>query len=259
MSFEHWDAAVDNETRVRDRLGGWGGVGYLVCMLTAWVVFWQTNLFTTFGETPDSDATAEQLVAFYSEHRRTQLAAGLVWALALAPLALFLARIYARMRQSEGSDVTASSAYLFGAMGFLVAPMMWVTGVLGVSFRVGETDSSITQYNHDLYLLPIVTCAPLWALMFAAIAFQSLRAGSTVIPRPLAILAVVTAPTQFLYFGSAYSPSGIWWSSNQGILVAFLAYGCQLTWIAATSVWLIRRGGAVKAAAASDVRASVSV
>ena len=31
-----------------NRMGAWGGFGYIALMLTAWIVFWQTNVFTTF-------------------------------------------------------------------------------------------------------------------------------------------------------------------------------------------------------------------
>ncbi|GAA0617560.1 hypothetical protein GCM10009547_19780 [Sporichthya brevicatena] len=231
--------------RQLNRLGAWGGLGYIALMMTAWIVFWQTNVFTTFGETPDSDAPADQIVAFYSEHRTTQLMAGCVWAAALAPLGLFLSRLYTALKSAEEGHGTGATAYLFGAFAFLAAPILWVTGVFGVSFRVGELHPSVTQYNHDLFLLPIVTCAPLWVLMFGGIALVILVTGRGVFPRWLGILALVAAPCQFLYFGALFDPSGIWWSSNQGILVAGVAYGSQLGWIVAACVVWLRSSSAV--------------
>ncbi len=178
-------------------------------------------------------------MSFYAEHRTSQLMAGCVWAAALAPLALFLARLHCVLKQAEQGSGTGATVYLFGSIAFLVAPIVWVTGVFSVSFRVGEIHPSVTQYNHDLFLLPIVTCAPLWALMFAAIGWVILATGQAAFPRWLGIFALITAPCQFLYFGALFDPSGIWWSSNQGILVAGVAYGSQLGWIvAACVVWL---------------------
>jgi hypothetical protein len=75
--------------------------------------------------------------------------------------------------------------------------------------------------------------------MFSAIALIILRLGRGALPRWLGIFAAVTGTCQFFYLGTPYQPSGIWWSSNQGILVAYLAYGSQLGWIVAMSIhWL---------------------
>jgi hypothetical protein len=222
-----------------DRIGAIAGLTYIALMLTAWVVFWQTNIFTTFGQTPDSDASAEEIVRFYSAHRTVQLTAGAVWAAALLPLVVFLGRLYSVLRAAEGGAGTGANIFGFGAISFMVAPMMWVTGVLGTSFRAGQTDPAVTQYNADLFLLPISASAAIWVAMFGGIAFVVLVTGRGVLPRWIGIYAMITAPLQLFYIGSVYDPSGIWWSSNQGILVAFLAYGSQLSFIVALSIhWL---------------------
>lgn len=118
--------------------------------------------------------------------------------------------------------------------------MMWVTGAFGVSFRVGETSPAVTQYNADLFLLPVSASAPIWVAMFGAVAVVVLITGRGVLPRWLGVYAMITAPLQLLYIGSVFDPSGIWWSSNQGILVAYLAYGSQLSWIVALSIYWLR-------------------
>ena len=226
------------EARI-DRIGAIAGLTYIALMLTAWIVFWQTNIFTTFGQTPDTDASAEEIVRFYAAHRTTQLTAGVVWALALMPLVVFLGRLYTVLKAAEKGAGTGANVFGLGAVGFLVAPMMWVTGVFGVSFRVGHTDPAVTQYNADLLLLPVSASAPIWVAMFGAIAFVVLVTGRGALPRWLGIYALVTGICQFFYLGTVYQPSGIWWSSNQGILVAFLAYGSQLSWIVSLSIhWL---------------------
>ena len=224
-----------------NRTAGVAGLSYIGLMLIAWIVFWQTNVFTTFGQTPDSDASAREIAAFYSAHRNTQLTAGTVWALALCPLVIFLGRLHSALRAAEGGQAAGSSVFLIGAVGFIASPIVWVSGVFGTSFRAGDTDPAITQYNADLFLLPVASASAVWAAMFGAIAFVILRTDRRhAFPRWLGRFAAVTGALQFLYLGSVYDPSGIWWSSNQGILVAFGAYGSQLGWIAATSAWWLR-------------------
>jgi hypothetical protein len=225
--------------RQLNRLGGFGGLAYIALMLIAWIVFWQTNVFTTFGQTPDTDASAGEIVAFYGAHRNTQLTAGTTWALALFPLVVFLGRLHTVLKDADRGG-TGTSVFLFGAVAFVVAPIIWVTGVFGVSFRVGQTDPSITQYNADLFILPVSAAAPIWAAMFGAIGLITLYTGRGVFPRWLGIFAIITGVCQFFYLGTVYQPSGIWWSSNQGILVAYLAYGSQLGWIASASIHWVR-------------------
>jgi hypothetical protein len=215
-------------------------------------------VFTTFGETPDTDASATEIATFYAAHRTEQLTAGTTWALALLPLVVFMGRLHAVLRRAEGGDGTVTNVFLLGAVAFLVAPIIWVGGVLGVAFRAGETDPAVSQYNADLFILPVSASAPVWAGMFFAIALITLRLGRDGLPRWLGRFAVFTGVCQFFYLGTPYQPSGIWWSSNQGILVAYLAYGSQLAWITSTSVyWLrsARRAAADAPAALEDAGA----
>jgi len=242
--------------RQLNRIGAWGGFGYIALMLIAWIVFWQTNMFTTFGQTPDSDASAVEIATFYAKHRTTQLTAGTTWAVALLPLVVFTGRLHAVLRRAEGGDGTITNVFLLGSVAFLVAPIIWVGRVLGVAFRAGHTDPAVSQYNADLFILPVSASAPVWAGMFFAIALIVLRLGPGALPRWLGLFAVFTGICQFFYLGTPYQPSGIWWSSNQGILVAYLAYGSQLGWIVATSVHWLRASRRPEVAASTLETAS---
>jgi hypothetical protein len=246
------------DERRLNRLGAWGGFGYIALMLIAWIVFWQTNVFTTFGETPDTDASATEIATFYAKHRTEQLTAGTTWALALLPLVVFLSRLRAVLGRTEGGDGTVTNLFTFGAVAFLVAPIIWVGGVLGVAFRAGETDPAVSQYNADLFILPVSASAPVWAGMFFAIALIILRFGPGTLPRWLGRFAIVTGLCQFFYLGTPYQPSGIWWSSNQGILVAYLAYGSQLGWIVACSVHWLRAARRPAGAASTELEGAAT-
>lgn len=212
--------------------GAWAGFAYVAITIIAWIVFWKTQGFTHLGS-PPANASPASLASFYAKHRTIEQVAAAVFSLALLPLAFFYGRLYSVLRRAEGGSGTGSNIFLMGAIGGIAVPIMYYTGFFGVAYRAGQTSPAITQYNHDLLILPASAGGPVWVAMFLGIAIVVLK--NHALPRWLGLAAVPVGLCQFLYIGGGFTDTGAF-NGTTGFLVAYLAFGTYMGWIVATSV-----------------------
>ena len=169
------------------------------------------------GETPDFDASVEEVTSFYADEGDSQVAASILAAYGALFLLFFVARIRRALRGAEGPVARLSTAALAGGL-LMVAG---ITIFAGIGFALGDTadamEPAATQALHVLGSQLFIPLAVGTAALFISTGIGSIRFGG--LPRWLGWLAILIGIC-------AVTPIG------------FFAFLAGLVWIAIASIVL---------------------
>jgi len=228
-------------SRLLSRLGAATGLGYVVLVVVG------NDVVSSGGDGPAFTDPAAEVGAYLVAHppTTTTYAGAFLELLGLLCFVAFVAKLFCVLRRAEGGD------------GFLSVTALGA-GLLSAALKLGSGPAALVAYNRagegidpqlaaallDMNGFAFVLTFALDALMLAAAAAVVLH--TAVLPRWLGIAAGVTAPLLLATVAGAAS-------------VPPVAMLLVLLWIAAVSVVLVRRAGAVPEPARTAAQASASV
>lgn len=184
--------------------------------------------FVVSGETPGTDDSRREIVAFYLENDSELAISGALLALACVALAFFLAALRQALRAAAGDDGGLSTVTLLGGLMIIVGASIFA----GIAFTLGDAADelpasailTLNALNSDLFF-PVAVGTAVFNL---GLGLAVLRHGG--LPRPLGWVAVVVGI-------AGVTPAGFF---------AFLATGIVIVW---ASIVLAQRASTAPAAA----------
>jgi hypothetical protein len=177
----------------------------------------------TIGKFPDTDTPVAQLTAFYAQHHARVAAGGLIQAWAAVLLAVFVAAVYLRIRDTGSHPIAAVVALVGGAVatvGMLDdGSAYWRLGHLGNDHAIG---AGALQAWHVLGSEGTLVGGGGTAVFLIAVAF-----GSAALPRWLAWAALPLGLAQLTPVGFFASLLFLVWAAAAGIYLAVRPAGME--------------------------------
>jgi hypothetical protein len=218
-------------TRIRDKVGAIGGIGYVGLSGAGWL------LFERLGNDAEPHWSAIRLAAYFHQHQTSIRIAAALFSVALLPYLVFLGRlrvVLAPEPDADGHMKTAAQVFQGGAIAGAVIPFVFMTFFWGMAYRPGQISPQITQACFDLCILTGPAGFAIWTAMLWAAAYLIFRSG--VLPRWLGYGAIVAGTTQFLYIGDGFTDRGLF-NGNSGMLGVYFCYGGYMAWILITGIF----------------------
>lgn len=209
-----------------ERIGAVSGIVFVVLVLIATFIA---------PIPPKASDSVEKITAYFADHRAVLLTATYINGLALLPAILFIATLYAMLRQAEGAPGRVAIASFAGAI--LTAALATASGVIvsALAFTGRDADGPVVRGLFNLYqVVSTFSWFPqlVWLLPASLLMLKMPRAYRWV--AWLGLLECVLA----LLAGASVARSGLFALGGVLNLIAFLVFAL---WVLATSIVMLRQ------------------
>ncbi|GEM_PF-959473 len=210
----------------RERLGAIGGIVFVVLVVV--------STFIAPGPPKASDPV-EKITTYFTDHRSAILLSGYLGSLALIPVIVFIAALYALLRDAEGLSGGLALASFGSAL--ITGVFATMTGVLNsvLAFTGRDADAATIRglYNLDQMAGTFIWFPLVAWLLFASLVMLRMAGGY----RWVGWLGMLEAIVGLLS-GASLARSGFFALGGILGLIAFLIFA---VWVLATSILMLMR------------------
>jgi hypothetical protein len=208
----------------RERIGGIGGIVFVVLVIVATFIA---------PMPPKVSDSAEKITAYFADHRGVILLSGYLGGLALIPAVLFIAALYALLRDTEGMSgglalASFASALITGV--FATMPSV-LTSALAFTGRDADAATMRGIYNLDQIAGTFIWFPLVAWLLFASLVMMRMGSGFRWVGW-LGILEAIVG----LFSGASLARNGFFALGGILGLIGLLIFAI---WVLATSILML--------------------